>query len=91
MVMVFYPNLLESTHTTLDVLSLYKTINKTLPRLASQSTPSTDEGELEHLVMEVSSHSLDQGRIKGLDFDVAVFSNLTLDHLDYHKTMENYF
>lgn len=86
-----YPNLLESTHTTLDVLSLYETINKTLPRLASQSTPSTDEGELEHLVMEVSSHSLDQGRTKGLDFDIAVFSNLTLDHLDYHKTMENYF
>ena len=49
------------------------------------------EGEFANLVMEVSSHSLDQGRTKGLDFDVAVFSNLTQDHLDYHKTMENYF
>lgn len=41
-------------------------------------------------VMEVSSHGLDQGRVVGLDFDVAIFSNLTLEHLDYHKTMEEY-
>jgi UDP-N-acetylmuramoyl-L-alanyl-D-glutamate--2,6-diaminopimelate ligase len=41
-------------------------------------------------VMEVSSHGLEQGRVRGLDFDVAVFTNLTLDHLDYHKTMEGY-
>ena len=71
-----YPNLIESTHTTLDILSLYETIAKY---------------EVDNLVMEVSSHSLDQGRTKGLDFGVAVFSNLSLDHLDYHKTMENYF
>ena len=41
--------------------------------------------------MEVSSHALDQGRMLGIPFDVAVFTNLTRDHLDYHKTMENYF
>ncbi len=41
-------------------------------------------------VMEVSSHALDQGRTAGLDFDVAVFTNLTGDHLDYHPTMEAY-
>lgn len=41
-------------------------------------------------VMEVSSHGLEQGRVRGLDFDVAVFTNLTLEHLDYHKTMEDY-
>jgi UDP-N-acetylmuramoyl-L-alanyl-D-glutamate--2,6-diaminopimelate ligase len=41
--------------------------------------------------MEVSSHALDQSRVRGLDFNVAVFSNLTQDHLDYHKTMEEYF
>lgn len=41
-------------------------------------------------VMEVSSHGLDQGRVKGISYDVAIFTNLTLDHLDYHKTMEAY-
>jgi UDP-N-acetylmuramoyl-L-alanyl-D-glutamate--2,6-diaminopimelate ligase len=43
------------------------------------------------LVTEVSSHGLDQGRAIGLNFDVAVFTNLTRDHLDYHQTMEKYF
>ena len=42
-------------------------------------------------VMEVSSHALSQERVRGVEFDVAVFTNLTQDHLDYHKTMENYF
>ena len=41
--------------------------------------------------MEVSSHSLDQGRVEGLVFRTAIFTNLTRDHLDYHKTLEAYF
>jgi len=41
-------------------------------------------------IMEVSSHALDLGRVKGIRFRTAVFTNLTQDHLDYHKTMENY-
>ena len=45
----------------------------------------------EELVTEVSSHALDQGRMIGIPFDVAVFTNLTRDHLDYHQTMDNYF
>ena len=43
-----------------------------------------------HCVMEVSSHALHQDRVAGIDFDVAMFTNLTGDHLDYHGTMEEY-
>ena len=43
-----------------------------------------------HVVMETSSHSLDQGRLDGVSFTAAVFTNLTRDHLDYHGTMEAY-
>ena len=45
----------------------------------------------EYVVMEVSSQALVQNRLYGIHYDVAVFTNLTQDHLDYHKTMENYF
>ena len=44
-----------------------------------------------HAVMEVSSHGIDQQRVRGLQFGAAVFTNLTRDHLDYHKTLEGYF
>mgnify|MGYP001349547621 CR=1 FL=1 len=46
---------------------------------------------IKYSVIEVSSHSLDQYRVDSIDFNVAVFTNLTQDHLDYHKSMENYF
>lgn len=45
----------------------------------------------EYVVMEVSSHALLQQRIANTQFEIAIFTNLTQDHLDYHKTMENYF
>jgi len=48
------------------------------------------EAGCSHFIMEVSSHALEQGRTQGLNFDVAVFTNLTHDHLDYHKTVEQY-
>ncbi len=44
----------------------------------------------DYVVMEVSSHALDLDRVYGCSFDVGVFTNLTRDHLDFHKTMENY-
>ncbi len=68
---------------------------------ATRTTPesSDTQGYLDQMrnagcrsvVMEVSSHALAQDRVRGLDFDVAVFTNLTHDHLDYHVTMEHYF
>ena len=45
---------------------------------------------IDFIIMEVSSHSLVQKRVYGIDFDLAIFTNLTPDHLDYHKTMDNY-
>ncbi|MDR2458078.1 MAG: UDP-N-acetylmuramoyl-L-alanyl-D-glutamate--2,6-diaminopimelate ligase [Clostridiales Family XIII bacterium] len=46
---------------------------------------------VKHIVMEISSHALSLGRVYGIDFDIAVFTNLTQDHLDFHKTMGDYF
>ena len=45
---------------------------------------------IDYVVMEVSSHALAENRVAGIEFDTAVFTNLTQDHLDYHGTMENY-
>lgn len=45
---------------------------------------------VQYVIMEVSSHSLDQYRVAGIPFKIAIFSNLTRDHLDYHQTMEHY-
>ncbi len=47
-------------------------------------------GDVGYAVMEVSSHALDQGRVEGVDFDCAIFTNLTHDHLDYHGDFEHY-
>jgi len=48
------------------------------------------EAHVTHLIIEVSSHALEQHRVEALNFDVAVFTNLSAEHLDYHGTMENY-
>jgi len=47
--------------------------------------------KVEVVIMEVSSHSLVQKRVEGCEYDIAIFTNLSSEHLDYHKTMENYF
>jgi UDP-N-acetylmuramoyl-L-alanyl-D-glutamate--2,6-diaminopimelate ligase len=57
--------------------------------LARLFAEARDAGDT-HVVMEVSSHAIDQERIAGIDFDVALFTNLTQDHLDYHETMQQY-
>ena len=49
------------------------------------------DGGVTHLAMEVSSHALDQDRVAGINFSGAIFTNLTQDHLDYHKGLEEYF
>lgn len=69
---------IQSTHTTPDPISL----NKLLFDMAEENCL--------FVFMEVSSHAAAQNRITGLDFTGAVFTNLTQDHLDYHKTFEHY-
>jgi UDP-N-acetylmuramoyl-L-alanyl-D-glutamate--2,6-diaminopimelate ligase len=70
---------LPAPHTTPEALELNQMFSAALGEGATDA------------VMEVSSHALAQERVYGIPFDVAVFTNLTRDHLDYHKTMEEYF
>jgi len=70
---------LPAPHTTPEALDLNRILNDALGNGATEA------------VMEVSSHALAQQRVSGVPFDVAVFTNLTRDHLDYHKTLEEYF
>lgn len=65
-------------NTTPDICDLYELILKAY------------EEKCECVVLEVSSQGLSYGRLDGIEFDIALFTNLTQDHLDYHKTMENY-
>jgi UDP-N-acetylmuramoyl-L-alanyl-D-glutamate--2,6-diaminopimelate ligase len=69
----------SSAHTTPESRDLFELMADGVSRGATE------------LVMEVSSHALDQGRVAGIGYDVAVFTNLTRDHLDYHGTMDRYF
>ena len=71
--------ILSAPHTTPEALDLARILSAALGDGASDA------------VMEVSSHALAQERVFGVPFDVAVFTNLTRDHLDYHKTMDEYF
>lgn len=70
---------------------LYETANTTSDSLNTQQMIFRAKAEgCESMVMEVSSHGLALGRLAGVDFDIAIFTNLTHDHLDFHGTMEEY-
>lgn len=71
--------IIEAVNTTPESLDLIKIFDKSLKK------------GVDYVIMEVSSHSLELGRVETVDFDYALFTNLTQDHLDYHETMENYF
>jgi len=73
-----YGHLNETALTTPDPITLHKILRE----LVNQGAKA--------VAMEVSSHSLDQGRVEGIDFEIGIFTNLTQDHLDYHETMEKY-
>lgn len=77
----YLPNepFIELPNTTPNILDLYELLL------------TAKEKGCQNVMMEVSSHALHQERVKGLRFKVAAFTNLTEDHLDYHKTMDNYF
>ncbi|ADP32030.1 UDP-N-acetylmuramoyl-L-alanyl-D-glutamate--2,6-diaminopimelate ligase [Bacillus atrophaeus] len=65
-------------NTTPESVTLQKTFKK------------MNDNHVDTAIMEVSSHALSMGRVHGCDYDIAVFTNLTQDHLDYHKTMDEY-
>jgi UDP-N-acetylmuramoyl-L-alanyl-D-glutamate--2,6-diaminopimelate ligase len=68
-----------ATHTTPFAVDLQQTLGQAI------------EAGCQYGIMEVSSHALAQKRVLGCEFDVAIFTNLTQDHLDYHQDMEDYF
>lgn len=74
----FLEDLKVSSHTTLDPIALQRTLAE------------LREAGADTVVMEVSSHAIDQGRIDQIAFDLVAYTNLSRDHLDYHGTMEAY-
>ncbi|HZQ59726.1 MAG TPA: UDP-N-acetylmuramoyl-L-alanyl-D-glutamate--2,6-diaminopimelate ligase [Casimicrobiaceae bacterium] len=74
----FVGDMQPATHTTPDAAALHEQLAQYRQRGAKA------------VAMEVSSHGLDQGRVNGIEFDIALFTNLSRDHLDYHGTMSAY-
>ena len=71
-------NIKKTNLTTLDIISLHRELSE----IKKQG--------INHVILEASSHGLLQGRLNGLDFKTAIFTNFSQDHLDYHKNMNNY-
>lgn len=70
---------IDIPNTTPDSLEIQRNLNRMV------------EDKIDYCIMEVSSHALEMKRVKYMDFNIGIFTNLSKDHLDYHKTMENYF
>merc|ERR1712127_994248 len=68
----------DTSLTTLDIISLHRELTK-IKTLG-----------IDNVILEASSHGLKQGRLSGLNFKTAIFTNFSQDHLDYHKNMKNY-
>ena len=77
--------ILKSNHPSISNLTTFEPSNlyKELNNISAQ--------EISHLAIEASSHGIDQSRLDGINFSGAVFTNLSHDHLDYHKTMQKYY
>ncbi len=74
-----YPNLDNASHTTPDAVRMHGLLR------------NLHVNDVNNAVLEASSHGLSQGRLNGVDVDTAVFTNFGRDHMDYHKTMDDYF
>lgn len=75
----YHDKVMPAPNTTPESLELQKILRE-----------MADDG-ISHVIAEVSSHAVDLGRVEDCDFDLGIFTNLSRDHLDYHKSMEDYF
>lgn len=71
--------MIKTPNTTPDSLEIQRYLNM------------MTKNKIEYCIMEVSSHALEMKRVKYMDFNIGIFTNLSTEHLDYHKTMDNYF
>jgi len=80
----------NTTPSATDLVQLFSLFSQKKVCQKKISQEKAKEEKITHLAMEVSSHAIEQGRVTGGTFDVAVFTNLSRDHLDYHGTMAEY-
>lgn len=78
----------NTTPSATDLVQLFSRFNQL--SVTNKKDANSLEEKITHIAMEVSSHALAQGRVMGSTFDIAVFTNLSRDHLDYHHTMADY-
>ena len=80
----------NTTPSATDLVQLFSRFSQQQVSQKQSSEKTANKKHISHLAMEVSSHALEQGRVTGEIFDIAIFTNLSRDHLDYHGTMANY-